>query len=396
MMLRLFGGGERKIPFHSWQWKIASAPTTAGVPDGADQAQAKLENFLRYRLRLDAEADIKFVGSGRTAIRLGLVALGQLEPNKQSVIVPSYCCSAVVDAIVGARLKPRFIDTSESLVSRASQYREAVTNDTLAAIVVNLCGKRLPQGEHSELLAELKKIGVFSLEDNCQDLFGQPPGLRADMECYSFGFAKTLNSTAGGALVARLAHEEIEDEFRTHQDQPAGHAKIRFDYYRARFRDGEASDSLINDFRGSRSEFGQVRMSEMDTCIAASQIDTVTEAVQRSTENSLQLISTMQEFPSIYRHQGLKDNTFTRLPVILPTSDIQSKFWSFFNAHGIELEGMYKPLHLAASAEAASETLPVTDSIWRRVFNIPNRADLGRRDLNHIDRTLRSFARETL
>ncbi|QWG25100.1 DegT/DnrJ/EryC1/StrS family aminotransferase [Bradyrhizobium sediminis] len=395
MVLSYFRGRVRKIAFHTCPWKVLAGPQRSNDSQEADQASARLDAFLRRLLRLENDETIKLVGSGRSAIRLGLAALAALEPRKKAVIVPSYCCSAVLTAITDNGLIPLFIDTSDILVSRADQYLSAISADTLGAIVVNLCGRRLPFDEHDTLLANLRKLGVFSLEDNCQALCEPPQGARPDMECYSFGFSKSLRATSGGALIARVARDEIERDFAGYECQPKWAPECRYEYYRAKFGGGTVSDQLATNMIQARTEFGRVVMSDLDLCLAANQLDELPHAIDCQVENSLTIIEAMGAFSETYRNQGVENNMFTRLPVILPTPETSGRFWSFMNERGIELEGMYTPLHMLEEGRSSGFHLPKSEHVWQRVFNLPNRADMDSRDIKHITRSLTDFAKMT-
>ena len=63
-------------------------------------ASTRFAEFLRDYLALELSVSVSLVGSGRVALRLGLAALARLEPRRKKVIVPTYCCSAVIAPIV--------------------------------------------------------------------------------------------------------------------------------------------------------------------------------------------------------------------------------------------------------------------------------------------------------
>ena len=114
-----------------------------------------------------------------------------------------------------------------------------MADHVLAALVVNLCGKRLSDWARARVFEQCGSKGIFVIEDNCHYLV--PRGLRPrpDMEMQSFGFGKVLSATAGGALIARLATAEIDTELqRQHNPEPAPAALSRFRYFMARFAGG--------------------------------------------------------------------------------------------------------------------------------------------------------------
>jgi dTDP-4-amino-4,6-dideoxygalactose transaminase len=357
-----------------------------------DNSKRALRGFLSEWLKLDASDNISLVGSGRTAICLGLSALSRLDRKRKVVVIPSYACQALLNAVLAANLVPKFIDTTDTLISAPEQYLEAATADVLCVILVGLCGKRMLLDGRKEILSTLRDRGVFAIDDNCQDFTAVDAQARADMECYSLGFSKTLRATAGGLLAARIGSSEIADLLSSYSRQPTGDSQNRVKYYDHAYG-GERRDldpGLLESFRNSRSEYGNVLMSDLDQHLAASQAGKLGDIMRLVSDNSHEIIRTIDRFPEVYRHQGTACNSFTRLPVILQDEEGAAKFWSYMNAQGIELEGMYSPLHLAYGN---GEHLPAAERLSKLVYNVPNRSDLSKSETRRIVSALQKFGK---
>src|ERR1700691_3455634 len=115
-----------------------------------------------------------------------------------------------------------------------------MTDDVLAVLVVNLCGKRLSDDDRKRVFELCRAKRIFAIEDNCH--FFWPPGgePRPDMEMHSFGFGKVLPATAGGALIARVAGVQVEAELARYAAEPIPAALSRFRYFMAKFGNGVA------------------------------------------------------------------------------------------------------------------------------------------------------------
>jgi dTDP-4-amino-4,6-dideoxygalactose transaminase len=381
------------IRFHKHPWSPADEDLYALAPKEAEAWRRTFESFLRAYLDLNKDTTVSLVGSGRTALRLGLAALTRIETRRKFVIAPTYCCEAIIDPIVSNGLIPRFVDIGPDLLPHPEQYLRAITGDAVCLLLVNLCGKRLADNERERVAAACRKSGVYLIEDNCHYFQATSHFMPADMEFYSFGFSKVLRATAGGALISRVGQAEAADELSTYTEQPNSSAETRFRYYRERFDSGEPSKELEAEFRQARCEFGRVLMSDFDLGLVTRYAPAVPTVVKQQIENGRRLHRELARYPHCYATQGVDDHLFTRLSVILQSRDLFCRFWTFMTERRIELEGMYKPLHLDQTASKGVKA-PIAEDLYPRVYNIPNRSNLSRTQLATIREALASFARD--
>jgi dTDP-4-amino-4,6-dideoxygalactose transaminase len=385
----------RSIAFHRATWLPGDQRCLLEFA-GEGNARAELTRFLRRYLRLDASTTISLVGSGRGALRLGLAALSRLDPGRKKVVVPSYCCTAVVAPVVENGLSPVFIDTGPQLVSEPDQYSAAIADDVLAVLVVNLCGKRLSDPARTQVFNLCRERGVFSIEDNCHYLVPIGAEPRPDMELHSFGFGKVLPATAGGALIARTGIAEVAAELQHYTTEPAGAADTRFSYFMARFRGGVAPPAIEEAYQRARTQYGDVLMTGFDAALALAHAPQLSKTIRRQIRVSKKLLSSLNRHPGTFSHPGVENNIFTRLPVVLRDAEVFNQFWTRMTEERVELEGMYLPLHLKFPELHNGSPLPCAEQVYGRVFNIPNRASLGWFAALRICRVLERFARKLI
>jgi len=383
------------LPFHrsDWSAELVAQPTAETTPD----ARAAFEAQFRETYGLQPDTTVALVGSGRTSLDLGLSVLRQARPGRRKVVLPTYCCSALIQPIADNGLTAVFIDTTEQLISTRDQYVEALGPDVLAVIVVNLCGRRLPTEDMDAIIRACRAAGAYAIEDNCQDTTRHHGSDAFDASMYSFGFAKPIRATAGGALAIRGHGEVAAAQLAGYADQPDHAPATRLRYYATRY--GWPNNEIDTaEFSAARVEFGRVKMSALDITLAQESLRRLPAAQALVNSHSQEIWRAIQQNVVIRPRTAAAPpprNTFVRWPIILPSPDIANLFWSHMNALGIELEGMYKPLHLTYEGEKIGK-LAVAESIYTRIYNIPNRANLDRDALSRIISALRSFSTDRL
>ena len=170
------------------------------------QAQKTSTKLFKEKLLTISDCeDLILLNSGRSAIRVALKSFKQIRPHKENIIVPSYTCNAVVDAIVDEGLNPLFIDVDENLNLSFEVIEKLDLTNVLAIIIEHANG----------IPSDIKRISnitqsneIFLIDDAAQiqgaSINGKPPGSLGDVGIYSFAQSKTLVggiSGSGGALL---------------------------------------------------------------------------------------------------------------------------------------------------------------------------------------------------
>lgn len=134
--------------------------------------------------------------SGTSALHLALLSLDI--GNGDNVLLPSYTCPAVAQAVAMAGATPRFVDIDpETLNITAALTRRRVTRRTRAVIVTHTFG-------FPAAVDEIESLGIPVIED-CATAVGatyrrQPTGSHGAMAVFSFYATKMVGAGHGGAV----------------------------------------------------------------------------------------------------------------------------------------------------------------------------------------------------
>lgn len=134
--------------------------------------------------------------SGTAALHLGLLALG-IGPGDE-VLVPSYTCAAVLQAVQHAGARPRLLDIDEEAMNVTGPIvRRELTKRTKAVIVTHTFGFPAP-------LEELLGIGIPVIEDCALALGatygGRPVGSLGTLSVFSLYATKVICAGEGGMV----------------------------------------------------------------------------------------------------------------------------------------------------------------------------------------------------
>ncbi|HVT82392.1 MAG TPA: DegT/DnrJ/EryC1/StrS family aminotransferase [Phycisphaerae bacterium] len=151
--------------------------------------------------RLEAELSARFgfghfasaVGSGSAALQLALLALN-VQPGDE-VVLPTYICRAVLQAVHALRARPVLCDSGPDWVVTPREVASKITARTRAVLVAHLYGIWAD-------VPAIKALGVPVIEDACQALAAR--GTRAvagDIAIVSFHPTKLITGGEGGAAV---------------------------------------------------------------------------------------------------------------------------------------------------------------------------------------------------
>ncbi|MGV3724043.1 MAG: DegT/DnrJ/EryC1/StrS family aminotransferase [Actinomycetota bacterium] len=139
------------------------------------------------------------VNSGSNALQLALLAVG-VEPESE-VLVPAYCCAALLNAIASAGARPVLVDSEPgghnlSLEAALTQKTAAVS----AVVVAHMFGEPADA-------AAFRALGVPIIEDCAQSLGaaigGSFTGGSGDAAIGSFFATKVITTGHGGMVAAR-------------------------------------------------------------------------------------------------------------------------------------------------------------------------------------------------
>lgn len=189
--------------------RVARAVRSGQVAQGPEVAGFERE----MAARLGTPAAVA-VSSGSAALELGLRALGI--GTGHDVLVPTYVCDALAQAVMRCGARPVLVDADAGTLSlSAEDAKRRLTARTRGVIVPHAFGLAVD-------LSSFAALGVPLLEDCAQTLAarldGRPVGSLGQVAVCSFYATKLLTTGEGGlvagppALVARAREDRDYDE----------------------------------------------------------------------------------------------------------------------------------------------------------------------------------------
>lgn len=140
------------------------------------------------------------VQTGSAALHLALLALG-VRPGDR-VLIPTYTCAAVLNAVRYVGAEPILADVSpETGNLDPEDVRRRLRARTRVAIVPHMFGRTAP-------VEEIRRLGPAVIED-CAMALGGEGGRRGEISVFSF-YATKMIATGHGGMVVALGRREAE------------------------------------------------------------------------------------------------------------------------------------------------------------------------------------------
>ncbi len=395
--LRLLAKG-RIVPFQRPYWKREEfrAGRERRFFD-SKFAASEVERLERDFLKMmGADGFATATSSGRTALELALRALKAERTGRDEVMISTYSCLGVLEPVLRCALKPVFADIGEDLNLSAETAAPLLNERTLAVVAAHLGGKRAEDFE--ALVESARAAGAVVVEDVCQALGGRSKsgywGAGASMAIFSFGLGKNLTATAGGMLAAREFVDAVRAEKEKLGVDGAGAALKRFEYLRGAFQRGglgHLTGVPQMPVEALRSAYGFNRMSGLDARLIRLQLEKMEEIVEGRRRNAEFLIEALEGLDCLSVPGRKGPNVWTKFSVVADSEERLRELWAALRKEGIEPEAMYTPLHLREEGRPhAAGNLPVSEGVYKRVFNLPVRPSLGTKDMEHVARAVRA------
>lgn len=211
------------------RWIPHSRPTLGGEEEravlrvlrsGQPGGGPEVERFEREMERFLGGGHATAVQTGSAALHLALLAIG-VRPGGR-VVIPSYTCAAVMNAVRYAGAEPVLADADPATCNLdPADVRRRLRRGTQAIVVPHMFGRPAPVGD-------LRRLGVPVIED-CAMAVGGPVGREGEISVFSFYATKMMATGHGGMVVCRDArhHAAVRDlvEYDNREDY-----KVRFNY----------------------------------------------------------------------------------------------------------------------------------------------------------------------
>ncbi len=273
------------------------------------------------------------VSSGTAALHLSLLALGT--GTGDEVVVPSYVCTAVLNAISYVRAIPILVDVDPDTYNiKAENVKDVISDRTRAIIVPHMFG--LPADVDS-----IVSLGVPVIED-CAHSVGAKfnegyTGSFGLLSIFSFYATKMLGGGEGGMVLSSVPDliEQVRD-LRQYDESQA--YKVRYNY---KLTDIQAA-LVVNQLRKLRT-FIKKRLKIAQTYNAG--LEGVVARIPTATDE--------------------KEHVYYRY--VIPVDD-PFEFIKQMGKKGIECrKPVFKPLHRYLRLSG----FPMTDYVWEKAVSIP-------------------------
>lgn len=341
--------------------------------------------------------------SGRESIQAALIAAGIGTGKK--VILPSFCCDTVAEAIVAVNASPVFCDIDVDLNPSIPDILKRLDNNVKAIIYPHLFGHPGRIDLLEKILEKMENRSEITIIDDAAQSFGarlngQLIGTFGDVGILSFGPGKTMTATGGGVLVTDsdyLARRLAQMPKRYMSLWPAYMRVLYWVIFRRwrvftgrfypffRFLFAHRSDHI------SEPE----AMSNIDASIALRQLEKLEDMLQVRRKRGLLLDEMINHrYQALFmksrdsKNEGRCFDVYTKYPLIIAdlknTSQIKGAYKRMILSKGIEIQPLYTPIHINRPQLAKGKRLPITECLWDRILQIPIDPSISDRKFNKL------------
>ncbi len=346
---------------------------TAAIVDGPD-----LQRLVSLVGETVGVENIFLCGSGSLALEIALRACGVGRGDK--VVIPTFCCTAVVPPILAVGAVPVLADVGAELNITAETADAALTKKTKAIIVPHLFGN--PADIEGIIdLAHGKNIRV--IDDAAQALGatidGRPAGSFGDAGIFSFGSEKVCSGLGGGAVVSRsrnVLHCGSSLDLPPPDVAPTlGEFISTLLFRRWRrwtypwLRAKTAPDEPPVSYR-------KEAMANLSAAVAASLVRSLQEnlvARRARVDAYRELLGSDGRLELIPHRRG--SACLTQIVRVLPkrrAEDSASQIIQALGSAGYEIQGSYVPIHLLSHYhQLVGGPLPRAEQVWSDLIELP-------------------------
>jgi len=338
--------------------------------------------------------DAVLCGSGSLALEIALrecgVGLGD------EVIIPTFCCTAVVPPVLAIGAVPVLADIGAELNITAETVDAALTKKTKAIIVPHLFGNPADIGAIVDLVRG-RNIGV--IDDAAQALGatieGRPVGTLGDVGILSFGSEKVCFGLGGGVVVYRnkelfngavaldLAPAQVLTSLRTLLSTIFSRRWRRWTLpLLSRVMNPPGPDLPPAPYRIES-------MANLNAAVAVSLMRELRENIvaRRARGAAYRELLGTEERLTLIPHRG-GSACLTQVVRVLPKrrgEDLASEIIEVLGSAGYEIQGSYVPIHLLSGyQQLVRRPLPHAERVWADLIELPCEPDVS---FAHVERT---------
>jgi len=353
------------------------------VIDGAD-----LDDLSSRLVQELAVEEAILCGSGSLALEIALRAC-KVEQGDE-VVIPTFCCTAVVVPILATGATPVLADVGEELNLTVGTVRAVLTQKTRAIIVPHLFGNPADIEGIAELAAR-KNIRV--IDDAAQALGatinGRPVGSFGAAGILSFGNEKVCFGLGGGVAIFR-DKKVLPNALQLHLTQPkflSSLGKLASTLGGWRWR--RLTAPLVKLSSGLRhrspesapTAYRRESMANLQAAVAKNLMQTLRENIQarrervRAYQKLLAGAAGLQLIP----HQSGSACLTQVVRLLRPRDrrDLAVDAITALDRNGYEIQGSYVPIHRLSNFDMCVwDHLPYAERIWADLIELPCEPDV--------------------
>lgn len=316
----------------------------------ADSSQVAL--FEKELSSYIGQKDGVAVNSGTNALFLALLSLGH--SDRDEVIIPSYACIALLNAIHSAGLKPRIVDINEHGCNISlREVERAVSATTRAIVAPHMFGD--PIADIESMIA----LGLPVIEDCALSIGagvnGRKIGGISELSVFSFYATKVMTTGHGGMVLS--SSEQMLDNIR---------------------------DLMRYDNREDYSHSFNFRLTDFQAALGRSQLARLDDFVAKRRSIAAGYDSRLRNIDGIEIPSREKGSIYFRY--IIEVEDA-NRFIQRMSQHNLDcMKPVFKPLHRYLGLNSGD--YPNSERAHRHNVSIPIYPALEENEVEHIINTI--------
>jgi dTDP-4-amino-4,6-dideoxygalactose transaminase len=344
-------------------------------------------------------------GSGSLALEIALRALGVARGDE--VVIPTFCCTAVVSPILAVGAVPVLADAGAELNMTAETAEAVLSAKTKAIIVPHLFGN---PAEIRGILDLARGKNILVIDDAAQALGatidGRTVSCFGDAGIISFGREKVCFGLGGGAIV-----------FGNH-DVAAAVANLRLSPPAARTALSNLISTLVwcrwrrwsqplervlsltqrNGPEKALTAYPKNAMANLDAAVACSLMGTLRKNVSARRARVVayqELLGGEERLRLIPHRDGSACLTqVVRIPPLRRSQDTAALLVEKLCKTGYEVQGSYVPIHLLPGHERCKwSRLPHAEKVWADLLELPCEPEVKLDDVERMAQIIKQLLR---
>lgn len=369
------------------------------VVDGPDLAKLKEEIVNTLGV-----ADAVLCGSGSLALEWVLREFGVGEDDE--VVLPTFCCTAVVPPILAVGATPVLADVGVELNITAATVEAALTRKTRAVVVPHLFGN---PAAIDAIVNLVREKNIYVIDDAAQALGatidGHAVGSFGDAGVLSFGSEKVCSGLGGGVIVSR--RKEVCDvilrfDLSTPNAAPAIENLLSTLTWR-RFRRWTSPLRSLMPRNGimapdsPAAPYPSEAMTNLSAAVAVSLMRSLSENIdaRRARVGLYHELLANTDGLELISH-GAGSACLSQVVRVLPKrrgDDLASQLIGALGAAGYEVRGSYVPIHLLPQCDRCVwDRLPHAERVWADLIELPCEPSVSLDDAERIAMIVKKVA----